>query len=127
MDFLVHHEFGLHSKQPVLDKENTNKISGDKNKIEYWIETWFRYYTEVHKQFAYKKGFYFFDYNSFVRDPESSLAILLKVLRISGSLTKELTIKKFSLKNSEKENVIQEKYIELFNKLSSIAINNHDR
>ncbi len=123
MDFLVHHEFGLHTKQPVLDNNNIQLITDHKDSLEYWLKIWYVYYEEVYKQFSNKENFHFFNYNSFVEDPYNSLANLIGILDISEKRINSITLKKFTPKEKIKEEIMERKYTELYNKMDLITIN----
>lgn len=125
MDFLVHHEFGLHCKIPLLDKINVNSISNmDKNKIDYWLEIWYLYYNQVYKIFNGKKDFYFICYESFVNNPQKSIETLLTTLKISNHHINSIEIKEFKLDQKKTTPFINMEYMNVYNDLKLIAINN---
>jgi len=64
MDFLVHHEFGMHAKHFEFD-EGAAKFK-TKDQLEYWLDLWYSYYFEILKNFGNVKGFLFFSYDEFV-------------------------------------------------------------
>ena len=126
MDFLVHHEFGLHTKTPNLSNNNTISILYDINSIQYWLEIWYLYYLEVLKQFSNKEGFYFFCYENFRDHPKQSLEKLLSVIDLPESLINKIFIKEFKVKNNVQSVYADVKYLELYNKLKLTAINKND-
>ena len=126
MDFLVHHEFGLHCKIPVLIEKDVMSISNlDKNSIDYWLEIWYFFHNQVFKIFKEKGEFHFICYEYFVSNPKESLESLLSKLQLSKELINSIKIKKFELKTNENTDLIESKYLNLYNKLKSIAINNY--
>ncbi len=124
MDFLSHHEFGLHSKVPVLNEKKTPSINYNKNSIEYWLEIWYFFYSEVYKQFNQSDGFYFFSYESFVKDPKNSLKRILDLMNIKNNKLNSIVIKEYVPKVSKESKKIESKYSELYKKLQIKAINN---
>jgi hypothetical protein len=46
MDWLGHHEFGLHQK-PFDFGGNSRNLPRDKNKLDFWLQSWINYYTHV--------------------------------------------------------------------------------
>lgn len=125
MDFLVHHEFGLHHKMAILsENENSHTPKGDKDSIEYWANIWYLFYKEALNKYSDKENFYFFCYEKFVEDPHSSIAKIISLLEVPDDQITSIEIKKFTpKKNSEPENINQE-YINLYNALVSKAVNN---
>lgn len=126
MDFLVHHEFGIHTKIPILNIKKISTISDTKDTFDHWLEVWYLYYNEILKQFSNKENFYFFCYNTFVENPYNSLASIVKVLDLPINRMDSISIKEFKSKNVFEANTIKNKYLEIYNKLNSIAINNEN-
>ena len=126
MDFLVHHEFGLNNKAPLLnDKMEDFKSSYNINSIEYWLDIWYFFYEEAYLKFSKLKNFHFFCYESFVDDPKSSLITLLKVLDIPSNLMDGVIIQEFNLKNKIFEEGASKKFMELYEKLKSTSLNSN--
>lgn len=123
MDFLVHHEFGLHAKQPIMNGNEYSKILSSKETIEYWLEIWYLYYNEVYKQFSGNENFYFFNYNYFATNPYASLVNLASILGVSINKIDAITINEFKPKNSNELKMIEEKYFLLYEKLELNALN----
>jgi hypothetical protein len=122
MDFLVHHEFGLNAKTPVLDKNKILSIKQDNNHIEYWLEIWYLYYIEILEQFSNEVDFYLFSYENFKRNPKQSLLTLLSVLNLSKSLINNIEIIEFKF-DQNMDRKVNDKYFDLYKKLSLKAIN----
>ncbi len=124
MDFLVHHEFGLHHKMVQFDSAKKVKLnSKDTNSIDYWLEFWFLFYEEVYIKFSKIENCYFFCYESFVNDPKVSMENLFVVLGMKKSLVNDIVFKKYSPKPDDSKEALSEKYIDSYNKLKSISIN----
>ena len=57
MDFLVHHEFGIHSKIPILQEKDIGSILKlDKDSINYWLEIWYLFYSQSFKIYKNKRA-----------------------------------------------------------------------
>ena len=116
MDFLVHHEFGLHCKIPMLIEKDVKSILNlDKNSLEYWLEIWYLFHNQVFKIFKGKRNFYFYCYENFVSDPKYSLETLLSNLNLSKELVNSIPIKKFEPKTSQSNDNIDKKYLKTAN------------
>jgi len=125
MDFLVHHEFGLNHKISILGEIDLIKCT-NKSELDYWLEIWYLYYSDVYAQFSNEENFYFFNYNNFVLDPYSSLKNIMRLLSISEKIVDSLSIKEFKPRNKVKLHDQNDKYISLFSKLNYIAVNNEN-
>lgn len=126
MDFLVHHEFGIHCKIPILTETNIDSVSKiDKNSIEYWLEIWYLFYNQVYTIFNEEENVYFFCYEYFIPDPKRSLLTLFKVFNIPEERIIDINIVNFRAKGSNRNIDENLKYIILYNRLRSIAINNY--
>ena len=126
MDFLVHHEFGLHTKIPILrENDLQTMLNLDKDSIEYWLEIWHFFYSQVYISFKEKGNFHFFCYEYFVSNPKESLESLLSKLSLSKELINSISIEKYELKTIINSNTKNSKYLNLYNNLKSIAINNY--
>jgi len=83
MDWLGHHEFGLHQKQFVF-QEKSNIISGDRDKLDYWLKIWMNYYTFV---LGIKdRNTLLINYDAYCTNPTE---VIEKIVRKSG-ITAEL-------------------------------------
>lgn len=130
MDFLAHHEFGLHCKTPLLKEKNIKPlIDMDKNNIDYWLETWYLFYSQALKTFKEKDNFYFICYEDFVLSPKKTLEILLSKMNLSEELVNSIAIKKFkpvtAQNTNQNTNQNTSKYLNLYSNLRLIAINNY--
>ena len=123
MDFLVHHEFGLHTKIPKLSIEEFNAISHSKQIIDYWLEIWYLYYSEVYKQFLNKENFYFFSYENFKNEPKSSLQSIISILDLPEMLIESIVITEYKAKDNDKSKIDTDKYLKLYKKLNLISVN----
>jgi len=127
MDFLVHHEFGLHTKIPVLQEKDLQFVLKlDKDSIEYWLEIWYLFYNQVLTVFVEVKNVHFICYEDFVSNPKKSLETLLSKIHLSQELVNSIKIKKFESRATENTNQIDIKYVNLYNNLKKIAINNYE-
>ena len=70
MDFLVHHEFGLHWKT-LLPTQETRLIlpEVDPESIEHWLEVWFIFYQQAIRLSEGDTGFCLFCYENYRRNP----------------------------------------------------------
>jgi len=124
MDFLVHHEFGLHTKAPLLNSEVIIINNHTKDKLDYWLEIWYSYYNEMYKQFSEKEGFCFFCYETFVNDPQNSIKSLLKVIGLSEKKSNTILFNVYKSKTADNDMSKNEKYSLLYKKIKFKAINN---
>lgn len=126
MDFLVHHEFGLHHKVILLNKKRINSISNiDKRTVEYWLAIWLIFYDQIYETYKGEQNVYFFCYENFRDNPKKSLELLLLKLKIPIKHIDFISIKEFKSQPINDIGNINEEYINLYNKLKLIAINNY--
>jgi len=126
MDFLVHHEFGLHSKIPLLKEADISFITKiDKNSIEYWLEIWLLFYNSAYELFKDKHNIYFICYEDFIIDPKRSLKLLLELLNLPKNRIDKIIIKDFKPRKKIELEDKGGKYLDLYYKLNQIAINNY--
>lgn len=126
MDFLVHHEFGLNCKIPMLIERDINSILKlDKNSIDYWLEVWHLFYGQVYTLFSAKEDVFFISYEAFITNPKRSLETLLSKVHLSKELVNSINIRPFKSKTSQNTIHKNAKYINLYNNLKLIAINNY--
>jgi hypothetical protein len=124
MDFLVHHEFGLHAKTLVLGEESDKpRPSGDMNTIDYWLQVWNEYYQAAFELCATDSEFCFFCYEDFLRDPRASLSRLRPFIHMTSEQMKPIEFKKWGKKSLDKNINIDNKYSILYKKMVRIAIN----
>jgi len=127
MDFLVHHEFGLHHKVSVLSDETQYSLDSlNKDAIEYWLEIWYLFYQEAYLKFSKMDNFHFFCYENFVDHPKRSLADLFIVLKLQKDLIETISINKFSPENTEQIDSKNNKYDVLYKKMKSISLNENN-
>lgn len=77
MNWLGHHEFGLHHKPFVFGETPSSNHSTDD--IHYWLERWIDYYRQV-GQLCGNNGFYLVAYESFSENPQAFLQKLTNLL-----------------------------------------------
>ena len=75
MDFLVHHEFGLHTKTPTLTEEAAEP-EGDRDSIGFWLDLWKLFYEDAFSLYARSPEFCFFCYEVFRDDPAGAVSSL---------------------------------------------------
>lgn len=124
MDLLVHHEFGLHHKVPIINDDKSCFLALDNN-MDYWVKIWYLFYNQVYQKYSKKDNFYFFCYEDFVKEPERSLKDLLNVLNLPKSLINSISIKKFNHKNEYNNKTLDTKHIDLYKELRSCSLNNY--
>ncbi len=125
MDFLVHHEFGIHHKIAVFkNSEGNNLVEGNERTIEYWMDVWYSFYKEVLEYFSNKDGFYFFSYEKFVEDPTLSLTKIISLLDIPENQINSIEIKNFTPRKSDDSVDVKEEHLKLYNELTEKAVNN---
>ena len=125
MDFLVHHEFGLHCKIPVLIEKDVKFILNlDKNSIDYWLQTWHFFYSQALTLFKEKADFCFVCYEDFVSNPKMTLEKLLSKANLSEHLVNAISIKEFKQASTQETHLLDRKYLNLYNQLKLISINN---
>lgn len=127
MDFLVHHEFGLHQKVCLLsDKIEFTQGSKNKDTIGYWLEIWYLFYQEANLKFSKLDNFHFFCYENFVEHPKRSLEDLFIILNLQKDLIDTISINKFSPANTEQIDGKNNKYSLLYKKMKSISLNKNN-
>jgi hypothetical protein len=126
MEFLVHHEFGLSHKVPVLDENEPElDLPDDHFSLEYWLEIWYQFYKKAYHQFKGMDDFYFFCYEAFCKQPKASLTQLITVLEMPKNLVGSIKVKEFTPKRSPHIEP-GSKYSNLYGKLVNESINmNH--
>ncbi len=126
MDFLVHHEFGLHCKIPLLIDRDINSILNlDKNSIDYWIEIWYIFHNQIFTIFKGAENIHFICYENFVSNPKKSLETLLSKVHLPKELANSINIRTFEPKTTQNTTLKNTKYLNLYNDLKLIAINNY--
>lgn len=123
-DMLVHHEFGLHAKVPMLNSESSELIrGGDRDSIEYWLELWCQFYHAAWTRYGSVDGFCFFCYDRYLENPRESLNRLLCFLEISESQSQTITVKKWETKSHDRVESLPQKCVDLYQLLIKGAIN----
>jgi hypothetical protein len=124
MDFLVHHEFGSHTKITVLQEKDVQSLLNlDKDSIDYWLEIWYLFYNQAFTIFKKKSDFHFICYEDFVSNPKKTLETLLSKLNLSKELVNLIKIKEFKPMTTQNIEINDSKYLNLYNNLKLIAIN----
>ena len=80
MDWLGHHEFGSGQRPFVLNGVGTQ--NGDPNDINYWLERWMNYYSQV----SIGKNTFALTYEDFLAEPKLTLTFISSTLGISVNL-----------------------------------------
>lgn len=119
MDMLVHNEFGLGRKQSLFS-DTTEPITGDWDLLDTWLQYWYSYYSAVLDKYRDVKNVAFVEYEGFCAEPESTLKAIYGFLDMPVPDLGELKPYKPSEPTIDDTDP---KYIELYNKLSTIAIN----
>lgn len=70
MDWLGHHEFGLHQKSFALSGDSV--LGGDKNSLDYWLMVWKNYYQYL-LPFLADPNVFLVDYSDFCSSPKQIL------------------------------------------------------
>ncbi len=123
MEFLVHHEFGLSHKIPVLDPEKEQPDPrGDMFSKKYWLEIWYRFYARAHQIFKAKEDFYFFCYEDFCKNPADSLESLVEVLDMPDVDADKIAVREFKPKIAGDIDPAS-KFSRLYRELRTEAIN----
>ena len=73
MNWLGHHEFGLNQK--VFDFGN-ELPQGDKNSIDYWLQVWINYYTQIEQ--INDKQLLLVDYQAYCTSPNDVINAIAK-------------------------------------------------
>lgn len=80
MDWLGHHEFGQGQRPFVLNGVGTQ--DGDPNDINYWLERWINYYSQV----SIGNNTFVLTYEHFLAEPKSTLTLISSTLGINLNL-----------------------------------------
>ena len=80
MDWLGHHEFGQGQRPFVLNDVGTQ--DGDPNDINYWLERWINYYSQV----SIGNNTFVLTYEDFLAEPKSTLTFISSTLGINLNL-----------------------------------------
>ncbi|GAB4321393.1 MAG: hypothetical protein Kow00127_13840 [Bacteroidales bacterium] len=122
MDMLVHHEFGLNHKPQFFTEGNLKTSENKTDTLDYWLEVWYLYYSEVLNRYADRAGFLFFCYESFCVNPAESLARLAKASPFPDAFQAIVPPEPYPLKYLN-EPVQESKYTTLYQKLNESSIN----
>jgi hypothetical protein len=83
MDWLGHHEFGLHQKQFLLG--NDGLITEDKSSPDYWLQIWINYYNYA---LTFKhENTWFINYDDYCANPGGNISLILDKFNISKSVS----------------------------------------
>ncbi|MEL6107923.1 MAG: sulfotransferase, partial [Planctomycetota bacterium] len=124
MDFLVHHEFGLHLKAHSLGSTDATSIAdSNPEHLTHWLQAWVRFYGDAYESFSDDPDACFFCYEDFLIDPKNSLSSLIPFLNISPSQFDSIETKTWSKTNPTQEDNPSEESVELYNRLRGVAIN----
>lgn len=80
MDWLGHHEFGQGQRPFVLN--DVGAQDGDPNDINYWLERWINYYSQV----SIGNNTFVLTYEDFLAEPKSTLTFISSTLGINLNL-----------------------------------------
>ena len=123
MDFLVHHEFGLHLKAHSLGGGDVFTENADPEDLAHWLEAWSRFYSDAFESFANDPDACFFCYEDFLIDPKGSLLRLCPFLEIPSSQFDSIEVKSWDRTKRAPEGSPSEESVELYNRLREAAIN----
>ncbi|MEO1528406.1 MAG: sulfotransferase [Planctomycetota bacterium] len=123
MDFLVHHEFGLHLKAHSLGGGDVSTQNADPEDLAHWLEAWSRFYRDAFASFSSDPDACFFCYEDFLIDPKGSLMRLCPFLEISPSQFDSIEVKPWGKTKQVPEVNPNEESVELYNRLREAAIN----
>ncbi|MEM1305023.1 MAG: hypothetical protein AAGG46_09005, partial [Planctomycetota bacterium] len=124
MDFLVHHEFGLHAKPQLLcgslDKPIPDSPRGD---VDHWLAVWNLFYAEALDRFADRPGYCFFSYDAYVRDPRGSLLSLAPFLELDSAVFEAMETRPWRPMSSVGDTPVSPDSAHLYERLTAKAIN----
>lgn len=81
MDWLGHHEFGLHHK-PFCFGSGQALPQGNPQELGYWLEVWLHFYRKV-AQLPTHPGLLIVDYDQYCRQPQATIQAIYKALNIA--------------------------------------------
>lgn len=110
MDWLGHHEFGLHQKQFVFNG-STEIVQGDRDNLDYWLQIWINYYSNTIK--IDHPNTIFIDYQEYCSNPSEIISMVLERAGVKANI---IDLKPF--KNNRKSELICSK--ELLNKAQNL-------
>lgn len=74
MDWLGHHEFGLHQKQFLFDEEGL--IADEKSSPDYWLKIWLNYYSYALS--VKHDNTLFINYDDYCANPAANISLILE-------------------------------------------------
>ncbi len=83
MDWLGHHEFGLHQKQFLFN--DSTLIEGEKDKIDYWLKIWINYYSHAIR--INHKNTIFVDYANYCSNPTQIVSSIVNKAGLNVNLS----------------------------------------
>lgn len=121
MNLLGHYEFGKNEKNFLLN-HNFEFSSDDKKNINFWLEKWLNYYSEIEK-FKKYKNLIFINYEDFISNDKKYIQNILDRLQINHQNIK--MYKFFKPKKYEKvhfNEILKNKCDNIYNQLNKIKI-----
>ncbi len=124
MDFLVHHEFGLHVKTLLLD-ESAGELQPDADpySLEYWLDVWYIFYRGAFDLYATEPDFSFFCYENYLKNPRGSLLSLCSFLDIAPQQLESVEVKEWKRMRTEQVEDPTPELMALYDKMTQGAIN----
>lgn len=124
MDFLVHHEFGLHVKMPFLDGTAGESLpDGDPTSLEHWLNVWLRFYGAAFDLYGAEPDFCFFCYENYLRNPRGSLLGLCSFIDVAPDQFKSVQVKRWMRNRRRRVETPDPKLASLYDKMKRRAIN----
>ena len=124
MDFLVHHEFGLHVKTLCVGGPlEAPELQADPSTVEYWVDVWYRFYWAVLEKHREEADFCFFCYETYLENPRDSLLSLQEFIGVSPEQLESLEFKNWTRKRAAAEENVAIEAVSLYEKMLEGAIN----
>jgi hypothetical protein len=124
MDFLVHHEFGLHPKYYVLTEKTRAKPQEENlDSLDHWLEVWYRFYREAFELYAGVSGFCFFCYEQYCKNPRRSLLSLCSFIQVDPKQIESLEFKDWKRSCFERDGESDKKLAALYDRMTEESIN----
>jgi hypothetical protein len=116
MDWLGHHEFGLHQKQ-FLFNDSKELLEGDRNKLDYWLKIWINYYSHALK--IDHENTFFVDYLDYCSNPSQIVSNILDRSGVKADIPQLKPFKNKRKTNFEYSSELLERAEKLYIKLQT--------
>lgn len=124
MDFLVHHEFGLHIKTLCVGSPLETPVSeADPSSVQYWLDVWHHFYRAAFERYRQEPEFCFFCYEKYLEKPRESLLSLREFIGITPEQLESLEFKKWNRTRSTAEAELTAEVAALYEEMAEGAIN----